>query len=639
MLVLLQQPEAMIHSLRERKEWKFFAVLPKADRGLAVAWWLVLMLRGVLPAVFAIAMGVLVGAVQRLSTAAQGGDGLAGPLAFAGAVFILLQVLTPIHQAISANLGDRTAAWLYDRLTEACVRPPGMGHLEDPKLTNDLTVARDFDIGMTGPPLSISMDFIANGLVEMIGGLSCACVLAVYAWWAPLLLAGAWLATHWLLRESAIWRDRNTDEVRSAQRDADYAYRLAVDPPPAKELRLFGLVEWTIDRFVNRRTRLHALQYEATRLREKPMVWSLLLVIGANLIVFWSLASAAADGSLDLAEAVIYAQTAVGTSMIAFGGLNWALDGSSAPVAAVLRLEAAMAPAGALPSGNRAAATMPAGEIRFRDITFAYPAGPSTPLGTDPSTPIRTGSPTSLGTGAPVLDHFDLTIPAGSSLAIVGQNGAGKTTLAKLLCRLYDPQSGAIEIDGIDLRELELGSWRSRLAAVFQDFIHFELPLRDNVAPAGASDDVVGEALESAGAANLASLDTVLARGYAGGTDLSGGQWQRVALARALCAVKLGAGVVLLDEPTAQLDVRGEAEIFERILAATRHCTTILISHRFSTVRLADRICVLEHGRVIELGTHDELMAKDGRYRTMFDLQAQRFIAEDEEGMTYDLLA
>ena len=133
---------------------------------------------------------------------------------------------------------------------------------------------------------------------------------------------------------------------------------------------------------------------------------------------------------------------------------------------------------------------------------------------------------------------------------------------------------------------------------MFQDFIRFELPLRDNVAPAGAPDDVVRAALEAAGAANLAALDTVLARGYDGGTDLSGGQWQRVALARALCAVSLGAGVVLLDEPTAQLDVRGEAEIFERILAATRHCTTILISHRFSTVRHADRICVLEHGRV-----------------------------------------
>ena len=126
----------------------------------------------------------------------------------------------------------------------------------------------------------------------------------------------------------------------------------------------------------------------------------------------------------------------------------------------------------------------------------------------------------------------------------------------------------------------------------------------------------------------------MLSRAYAGGTDLSGGQWQRVALARALCAVGIGARVVILDEPTAQLDVRGEAEIFERILAETRHCTTILISHRFSTVRLADRICVLE-----QLGTHDELMARRGRYRTMFDLQAQRFgEALDEEGATHDVL-
>src|SRR5213078_804268 len=230
-------------------------------------------------------------------------------------------------------------------------------------------------------------------------------------------------------------------------------------------------------------------------------------------------------------------------------------------------------------------------------------------------------------------------IPAGSSLAIVGQNGAGKTTIAKLLCRLYDPQSGAIEIDGIDIREFDLPSWRSRVAAVFQDFIRLELPLRDNVAPAGAPDSVVRGALEAAGAANLAALDTVLARGYDGGTELSGGQWQRVALARALAAVRLGAGLVLLDEPTAQLDVRGEAEIFERVLAATRSCTTILISHRFSTVRHVDRIAVVEHGAVVELGSHDELMALRGRYWTMFSLQAQRFAEgtpeEGEEEVTF----
>ena len=599
----------VLHALTQRNEWKFFGTLPKADRGLAHAWWTVLFLRGVLPAIFGIAMGVLVGTVQR-------GHALAGPLAFAGAVFVLLQVLGPIHQAVSANLGDRTAAWLYDRLTEACVRPAGMGHLENPALTSDLTVAREFDLGMTGPPLSISMDFIATGLTEMIGGVASALILAYYSWWASLLLAGAWLATHWLLRESGVWRDRNTEEVRSAQRDADYAYRLAVDPPASKELRLFGLDGWTIARFKARRTRLHELQHAATRLRERPVIWSLLLVVSANVLVFWLLANATLSGHISLGQAVVYVQSAIGVSMVAFGGFSWALDGAAAPVASVLRLERDMQPIGALKSGRSLANGKPAREIRLRDVTFGYPSG------------------------APVLQDFDLTIQAGSSLAIVGQNGAGKTTIAKLLCRLYDPQSGTIEIDGVDVRDFDLASWRSRVTAVFQDFIRFELPLRDNVAPDGAPDHVVRAALDMAGATGLAALDTVLSRGYDDGTDLSGGQWQRVALARCLAAVTMGAGVVLLDEPTAQLDVRGELEIFDRLLAATRHCTTILISHRFSTVRQADRICVLEQGRVIELGTHDELMALGGRYRTMFDLQAQRFqVAGEEEGVTYDVLS
>jgi ABC-type multidrug transport system fused ATPase/permease subunit len=602
----------MLRRLRERPEWKFFAVLPRADGRLAFAWWAVLLLRGVLPAAFAIAMGALVGAVQR-------GDSLAAPLGVVGAVFVLLQVLAPVHQSLSANLGSRVAAWLHDRLTEACVKPAGMGHLEDPELTSDLTVAREFDAGMTGPPMHINMDFIAGGLATSVTGLASAAVLFGFTWWAPLVLGGAWLFTHWLLRESAVWRDRNTSEVREAQRHAEYAYRLAVDPPAAKELRLFGLQDWVMGRFVSRRTLLHELQYRATRLREKPLAWSLLLVLGANVVVFWALASAALSGRIDLGQVVVYAQVAVGVSAIAFGGLSWALDGAAAPVAAVLRLEGAMGTRGALTSvaAPRSASGLPGREIRFRNVTFAYP-----------------------GSSRPVLEGLDLTVPAGSSLAIVGQNGAGKTTLAKLLCRLYDPQGGVIEADGVDLRQLEVDSWRSRLAAVFQDFVRFELPLRDNVAPFGAPDDVVRAALAEAGASGLARLDTPLARGYDDGTDLSGGQWQRVALARALCAVRMGAGLVLLDEPTAQLDVRGEAEIFDRILAATRKVTTILISHRFSTVRHADRICVLEHGRVIELGTHDELMARCGRYHTMFELQARRFAADtDEDGAAYVQLA
>jgi ABC-type multidrug transport system fused ATPase/permease subunit len=602
-------PIGLIDRLRARNEIKFAGVLFQAAPGLAFAWWAFLILRGLLPALFAIAMGALVGTVQR------GGD-LAAPLILVGIIFVLMQVMGPLHHAVASNLGSRTAAWLYDQLTATCAGPPGMGHLENPKLTSDLTMARDFDLGISGPPLSISMDFIAGGLVEFVGGLAAAFVLAGFAWWAPILLVAGWLSTQWLLRESGVWRDRNTEEVRQAQRHADYAYTLAVEPPAAKELRLFGLADWVIDGFRARRSRLHELRWEATRLRERPVIWSLLVVLAANVAVFWALGAAATGGTLALGRLVTFASAAVSTSMLAFGGLSWAMDGAAAPAAAVLRLREAMAQAGALISmGQQSAEGMPAREIRFRNVTFAYPPA-----------------------NEPVLKGFDLAIPAGSSLAIVGVNGAGKTTIAKLLCRLYDPQDGAIEVDGVDLRALDFAGWRSRVTAVFQDFIRFELPLRENVAPAGAPDDVIQAALGEAGATGLANLETVLARGYPGGTDLSGGQWQRVALARALCAVRLGAGLVLLDEPTAQLDVRGEAEIFERILAATRKTTTILISHRFSTVRYADRICVLENGKVVELGSHEELMALGGRYRTMFDLQASRFGEEEEEGVALDVL-
>src|SRR5215475_6099345 len=269
------RPTAALRRLRDRKEWMFLAALPHAHRRLASAWWALLILRAALPAAFAITTGTLVAAVT-------GHQSLAAPLVLVGVVFVAMQVLTPIHQAVSQNLGDRTSSWLNDRLADACVDPPGIGHLEDAGLAADMITARDFDLGMQGPPLSISMDFIADGLVTMLSGLACAIVLFGYAWWAPFVLAGAWLSTHWLLRESGVWRDRYTDEVRGAQQEAAYAYRLAVDAPPAKEVRLYGLAEWIIDRFVARRRRMHELQYEATRLREKSVVASLVVVLVGN---------------------------------------------------------------------------------------------------------------------------------------------------------------------------------------------------------------------------------------------------------------------------------------------------------------------------------------------------------------------
>jgi ATP-binding cassette subfamily B protein len=234
------------------------------------------------------------------------------------------------------------------------------------------------------------------------------------------------------------------------------------------------------------------------------------------------------------------------------------------------------------------------------------------------------------GRERPTLDGLELEIPAGQSLAIVGENGAGKSTLIKLLCGLYEPDAGRIVLDG-GATPLES---RGRIAVIFQDFVRYPLTLRENVGfghAARMNDDAALEAaLRDAGGAHLfAALphgwSTVLSRELTGGAELSGGQWQRVALARALAAVRGGAGLLILDEPTAALDVRAETELFARFLEVTRGITTVLVSHRLSSVRHADRIVVIDEGRVAEDGTHDALLRAGGRYARMYALQAERF--------------
>ncbi|MBI3973726.1 MAG: ATP-binding cassette domain-containing protein [Chloroflexi bacterium] len=340
-----------------------------------------------------------------------------------------------------------------------------------------------------------------------------------------------------------------------------------------------------------------------------------LLPVAVHLVAFTVLGQAAAQGNISLASLAVFAGAVLGVRHLAphdQATVNLVYGAVAVPVVLGLERCAAGAPhANPMRTISRLPEGAPRGGIRFEAVGFRYPNG--------------TGD---------VLEGLELWIPVGQSLAIVGANGAGKTTLIKLLCRLYDPAVGRITVDGADLRAISPDKWRHQIAAIFQDFVQYPLAARDNVgfgAPAAMADVArLQEAARRAGALDVIEAlpyawDTVLSRRFTGGTDLSGGQWQRIALARALFAVATGATMLILDEPTASLDVRAEAALYDRFLDLTSGVTTILISHRFSTVRRADRICVLEQGRVVEQGTHAELLAAGGRYAAMFALQAARF--------------
>jgi ATP-binding cassette subfamily B protein len=242
--------------------------------------------------------------------------------------------------------------------------------------------------------------------------------------------------------------------------------------------------------------------------------------------------------------------------------------------------------------------------IEFRNVSFAYPSGHA------------------------ALHDVSFTIEPGESVALVGVNGAGKSTIIKLLCRFYDVTSGSILVNGVDLRELDLAHWYAHLGTLFQDFVQYKLTVRDNVLlgdPTRVDEAAVEAAIDKAGARELVDglpgkLDQILGTDYEDGEQISGGQWQKLAIARAFYQA---APVLIMDEPTSAIDAEAELEIFDNLAAEYRDKTLILVSHRFSTVRNADRIIVIEDGRVVQAGSHEQLVTEDsGRYASMFGAQA-----------------
>jgi len=443
----------------------------------------------------------------------------------------------------------------------------------------------------------------------------------LFSWLAALgLFAGAMLIRHGtrrgLVAENVQWRANMANF-----REAWYFRGLALEPPAGKDIRVFGLVPWA--------QRRHRAAYERSWVIHWPLRRRLYTTqmgayaaVGAALaaLALVALAHSAANGHTSLRDTAFVLQA--GIVIVRLGlffmesdlGTEFGMGAYGALRQFEQKAAERYSPLG---SGGRDAAGLPREAIRFEQVSFAYP-----------------------GSERLVLDGLDLEIPAGRSLAIVGLNGAGKTTLIKLLARLYEPTSGRITVDGVDVRELEHGSWRRQVAAIFQDFVHYELSAGENIALGDArrlgDREAVLRAAERAGAVEVidalpAVLATPLSARYPGGVDVSGGQWQRIALSRALFSLEGGASVLVLDEPTANLDVRAEAEIFDRFVEITEGATTILISHRFSTVRRAERIVVIEDGRVVEAGTHDELLAGKGRYEELFRLQAARFAANGDD--------
>jgi len=591
--------------------------LARVYPGRTAALALLAVLAGMLPAVFAVLVGLLVSqltAVVRAGFGSPAGHRTFAVLAGIAAVLLLIELVSGAQEVVSTDLYRRFDGYLLGRVMSAALSRDDLLLFDDPELAASLD--RGVQLARYGPGELVS-GLSAQWTVRCQG---LAAAALVWHYWpaAAIVLTALWLligratqASYY--RAEPFW----TDPLRRAR----YLQRIGLLPHWAKEVRIFGLIGWLADQYSREWTAVMSQLWRARRADYRSMALLGGLLLGAHVVVLLLLATAASSGSLSVPSVVVILQGLFGMAMIgSLLGDTW-IENGSVPVPDVLGMERALAAARSEQRADADAAS-PRRQIRFRGVSFGYP-----------------------GRDTLVLDGFDLTLAAGRSVAIVGLNGAGKTTLVKLLTGLCQPTDGAIEIDGTSLADLDLPSWRRQIAVIFQDFVRYELTAADNirlgaVEQADAADAILAEVAEQAGAAGViaglpAGLATTLSPRFSGGVDISGGQWQRVALARALMAVRAGASVLVLDEPTAHLDIRAEAELYDRFLELTSGLTTVVISHRFSTVRRADRIVVLEHGRITEDGCHDELMAAGGRYARMFRLQASNYTGsrEDADGL------
>jgi len=590
----------------------FGVMLWRAGRWPAVAVGALTLVRSLMPTAMIVATGQLIDSVPdavELGLGSPDGRRALWALMAVAVAFLANGAAETLAPYAARAVGSRYAITVHDVVAGATVSPVGIAALEDPEIAAELAAIEEYDRARIYRDAVVLLGEYVN---QRIQGVAAFVILLGFRWWAPLVVLAGWRLVN---RSVAQWVEKGValGHVQSGTglRRAQYYRSLAVEAPAAKEVRVFGLGGWVVDQYASAWQTAMAEIWKGRKASLPGVVFSATGLAIANGIVVGALGWAGLRGEISLGVLVIFGQAVLaGARLGPLGDFQWQAGRILHGAHKVLEMEARLTDGSPrpIPVVAGSGSTGHPVTVRFAGVRFTY-----------------------RGRTEPTLEALDLTIPAGQSLAIVGENGVGKTTLIKLLCGLYEPDAGHILIDGAEPLKA-----RDRFGVIFQDFVRYELPLRANVGFGALTlaDDTgeLEEALRDAGGADLlkilpAGWDTVLARGYENGVDLSGGQWQKVALARAFAAIRGGAGLLILDEPTANLDVRAETELFDRFLEITAGLTTILVSHRLSSVRRADRIVVIADGRITEDGTHEVLMRRGGRYATMYTLQADRFAA------------
>ncbi|HEX2093556.1 MAG TPA: ATP-binding cassette domain-containing protein [Longimicrobiaceae bacterium] len=591
--------------------WRaLLGLLWRTGPGRVTGFGLLVLVVGLLPTGLVLVTGALVRAIP---AAVEGGlgspAGRPALLALFGLVsgMAVLALGTSALTHLSRLLDSALGLEVHQAVAAVTLGTPGLAPLEDPALADGLQAVQDAE---RRGVLRRTVAALSNVAITRLRGMGAFVVLLGFHWWAPLLLAAAWHLTNRVyLRATENGVSFHMSDGAVRMRRAEYVRSLALEPPAAKEVRVFGLGGWLVGRYADAWTDALRMLWESRRVNRGLTVATGLALAVSHAVVLGALGRAASRGELEVAALLVFVQAVIATSDLGMiGDWQWFLGQSLGVAERVTgaRARAAVPPAPAEPARPRSRGSGGMA-VRLDGVRFTY-----------------------RGREQPTLDGLTLEVPAGQSLAIVGENGAGKSTLIKLLCGLYEPDAGSVTLDG-SASPLQA---RGYIGVIFQDFVRYPLPLRENVGfgclPLMSDPRALEGALRDAGGGELPARlpkgwDTPLSREFEGGADLSGGQWQRVALARALLAVRAGAGLLILDEPTAALDVRAETELFERFLAVTRGVTTILVSHRLSSVRRADRIVVIDGGGVAEDGTHEGLVRAGGLYARMYSLQARRF--------------